>query len=282
MTENYQKSNQFSNLDIIGSTIGFKYNGTSNIRSTPGACLSLLFIIYCVYYFVIESFNYAVNTRQELYQVQQISQPIINFSDYPNFMLMHCKVDASNSTRSNMPEIDELVDETLTIQMITKIPQFVKQEIKIPVSQCTIDMFPPKIMNEKLFKNYYQYCKCVSNSMLRNYNVSFFYSDTYNTYLEFTTQIKQDIFNDKTKLSAAYKVFEKDPPISEFLFIDANAEPPTSKTPFSFYLNSQFAYMNMNSISYSEVLLKQIHMRSDPNIFFEGSKALAFLIIFTF
>jgi len=269
---------EFSNFDFAGSKITFKYNGKDSLKSIPGAFFSFLFYLFIAYYFIYEAYTYYLIPYKTDYQLETINEPRINFIDYPNFLLMNCKVNPLDNAISNMPEVNNIMDEELVLQMVTRVPYYNRQNVTVQLKQCTIDMFPifpNKIMNDRVFENYYKFCTCAPYESLKNLNVSFFFSDTYYTYLEYVVKIKPSIFNDPVKRQDAYNLLAKNPPRNEFFFVDTNAELSNYEFPFTHFINVHLNYINPDYTAYSDLWFKRIQMRTDDNYFvFQGKNII--------
>jgi len=101
--------------------------------------------------------------------------------------------------------------------------------------------------------------------------VSYFFSDTYYNYLEYTVRIKPEVFKDKTKLKQAYDELIKDPPRSEFFFIDTSTEIKNLVHPFKHYLNTKLNYLNPDYTQFSDIWFNKIKMHVDDNYLYPST-----------
>ncbi len=264
------KNNCFHELDVGGQRISFKYNKESLVKTTPGACISFMFYIFVCYYISYEIYYFYLNPFKQEYIVETVLQPKINLKDYENFMMMSCKVDAINNNISKLPQIDEIVEETLKLNLIYRIPKYVRQKVKLKIKPCKRGMFPGKIVTKRLYEQLYQDCKCVPHESLRDYNMSFFFSDSYFTFLEYSYKYKDEVFNNKTRLQEAYDLLLKAPTTTEFFFVDTSAEEININHPFKFYFNTQLNFLNPDFVIYSDIWLKKIQMTLSDSILTHG------------
>ncbi len=257
--------NYFDKMDMVGHPINFKSYGSSTLKSMPGALLSLLFYIFMVYYFIDEIIKYIRKPYTTDYQLRSVHYPQINFKDYPHFVIMNCLIDSQNNSRTNLKEVKELLDESLTLQMVTRIPRFHRMNVALEISQCKMEMFLHGTIKNKVYNKFFKYCNCAPSSSLQNANMSFFFADTYHTHLNYHIKIKKEIFANKTRLKEAHEILIKNPPRSLFFFMDTSTEVENIEHPFTHFMNSHLNYLNPDFTAYSDIWFRQIQLVIDNN-----------------
>ena len=255
----------FSLTDLFGSGFSFKMNMQDRIYSWKGGVLSLILILFSIIYTV----ECVLNLINNIYTNKNVKMffvnlPEIDISDNHNFMFAYCLGSNHNSSQAHDPIFDNSINYTLRWRYVTKFPYLIKGEVPMKTKKCSLDLFNKSVVNHYDFK-YYDGCTCVTPDVL-NYNVSYFYSDSYFSFYDFEARFNDTILNNETLYNYIVSYFKNNSPIANFYYVDTIADIDQFIKPFSYYMNFHTQTLNPTSQMISNLYLNNIYMQIDDNV----------------
>jgi hypothetical protein len=240
-------------------------NKKSRNTSIKGGILTCAFIIVAILYIINEIKNWVGNVYYTKYsQVNYLAQPLMSFRDYPNFMMVFCVGTEVNSTFRDSNLINSL-NISLSWHYTIREPWLYENEINIKLKSCKKTMFPKAAVTSLTFK-IYEHCSCADSKSLAAYNISYAFTDTFNSYLAYNIKFNDDILNDPTKYQQAYTYLKQNPSRSFAYFVDSigNIDDYTSDV-FTYFMNYKFNFINPDVLYIADMYLNAINVVIDDN-----------------
>ncbi len=269
------KKNMIKNIlesfDFWGVDFTFLNNTKTRRTSIKGGILSLISIILSIIYIFNEFYNWlSVSYYTKYYQSDFERMPEINLIDYPKFMLAFCIGTENNSTVRD-DSVIEMLNRTLTWSYVVRTPWLMEKSVNIPLETCKKSMFPKESVNSLTFRMY-QNCLCADSSKLSQFNISYSFTDTYHSYLNYIINFRDDILDNDTRILEAYYHLIERQSRNFIYFVDSIGKiDDHSENFFSNYMNWKVNYLNPDVYYLSDVFLSRVEVKIDDNFFVPGN-----------
>ena len=261
-------------FDFLGATASFHVNSKRIYTSWKGGLSLLLFFSISAIYFLNE-FNdwiYLVHNTKS-FNLSFNNLPSLNLQDSSQFMIAICNGNEDNSSYLD-PVMKNVINETLQWKYIIRTNVNYKGSINIPITDCSRNNFPPKMITKNDFKRF-QNCRCVNNTDLAYYNMSYFITDSYSTFLSYEFKFNQSIYENLTLYNYYYNYFKKNPLKNTVYFIDSVINIDKSNDDaVRYFMNYQQSFVNPDFTNIFDIYMRNNSVELDDRIFDIGSNSL--------
>ena len=251
-------------VDISGSNFSFLINKEEYSKSWQGGLLTLIFILPSLLYVAFQlnywlTYSYSTKVSQTNY----INNNIVNIDKLNDFMLAFCPGSASNSTYKD-PLVIESLNMTLEWHYITRNPWQLEDKQMINLTLCTDDMFPD-FLAETYDVRMFRGCTCAKKADMDVYNITYFFTDTYTSYLQYTTKFNDEINNNDTLYQKYYDYYRANTPRLFTYFVDSQGNIDDFEQPFNNYINYHYSYLNPGKSIQSDLFFNKLIVKSDDS-----------------
>ena len=261
-------------FDIWGSNINFLINKKESLKSWQGGITSLIFLSGVIIYITFQLYYWlTLSYTTKISQTNYISDNIVNINSLNDFMMAFCPGSAVNSTKKD-PIVTESLNMTLEWHYFIRNPWLFEDKVYINLTPCTDDMFPT-FLNETYSVRLFRGCSCAKKKDLDNYNITYFFTDTYVSYLQYVAKFNDNILNNSTLYQKYFDYYSLNTPRLFTYFIDSQGNIDNYDDPFDNYINYQYSYLNPDTSVQTDLFFNRLLVKSDDG--FIGNSKLIFL-----
>ena len=265
----------FEKFDIWGSNINFLINKKDSLKSWQGGITSLIFLSAAMLYIAFQLYYWlTLSYTTKISQTNYISNNIVDIQSLSDFMIAFCPGSASNSTAKD-PIVTESLNMTLEWHYFIRNPWLFEDKVYINLTQCTDDMFPSFVSNTydvRLFRG----CTCARKEDLNQFNITYFFSNSYVSYLQYIAKFNDNILKNNTLYQKYFDYYSSNTPRLFTYFIDAQGNIDDYKNPFDNYINYQYSYLNPDASVQTDLFFNKLTVQSDD--VFIGNGKIYYLI----
>ena len=258
-------------FNLTGVGFRFLVNGKTKTNSWKSGMLNIFFMLVCITY-TISNFSYYFNRSfsEKYSQSNYESNPIIDMNNLSDFMLAFCQASTNNGTERDSIAMSA-VDSTLQWHYYTRNPWLIENKIMINLTSCKKEDFPSFVSETytiKLFEN----CLCAPSSALRDYNISYFFTDSYASYFYYKLFFKNSVVNNATALKYYSDYYRNNSQRLFTYFIDNQGNVDEDNgIPLSSYLNYDFTFLSPDVSQFSELFFSELEVNKDDNFFINSN-----------
>jgi hypothetical protein len=258
--------NFLQNFDLKGTKFQLQVNCDKRVSSWQAGINSLLFIITATLYTLVQ-FYYFFNLSytKKFSQTNYVNNPQSNMKDLNKFMFAFCHGSADNSTERD-PIAHEAVYSTLEWHYFIRNPWLFEDKIYIKLKECTKEDFPD-FLRETYSMRLFQNCKCAGFDQLRDFNFSYFFTDSYNSYFAYKLMFKDHIINNSTLYQYYSDYFRNNTQRIFTFFVDSQGNVDKQDNPFTNFINYDYSYLSPDFSAISDLFFSSLKVSLDDNFF---------------
>ena len=256
-------------FDNNGVSMNLFINRKSRSSSWQSGILNLNYLLISLIYILVELYLlFSQSYSKRNFTINYISNPNIKFRDLDDqFMMAFCQGNVDNST-SRDPYALSAVNYSLEWTYFTRKPWLIKNNVELKLKQCNDSnfKFPPYLSNQekKLFKK----CQCISTETLNNYDLSYFFTDSYSSYLTYSLMFKNEVITNRTLYENYSDYYRNNPQRLFTYFLDSQGNLDDSSNPLESFINYDYAILSPDNYKMVDILLSKIKVEFDENIFY--------------
>jgi hypothetical protein len=254
-------------IDFWGISPKMHVNNKKEISSWQAGIVSLIFILISSIYSIIQ-LNYYSNLffTEKYSQTNYIASPQIHIKNFKDFMIAFCHGTGDNSTERD-PIALEAVYSTFEWHYLIRNPWLIEDKVFINLTECSNDNFPDYVKDTYTMRLFNK-CKCASYNQLRNYNLSFFFTDSYVSYFAYKLMFKDDIINNSTLYKYYSDYYRNNSQRVFTYFIDSTGNVDTQENQFSNYINYEYSFLSPDFNVILDLFFSLLNVNLDDNMFF--------------
>jgi hypothetical protein len=187
-------------------------------------------------------------------------------------MIAFCHGTDSNSTERD-PIAHSAVKSSFEWQYKIRNPWSFESKVKIDLKTCEPNDFPQSVQETykiRLFSG----CMCVPSSKLKDYNITFFQTDSYYSYFSYKLMFKDEVLQNSTAYDYYYYYYKTNVQKLTTYFIDSQGNLNDVINPFNRYVNYEHDMINPEVSQNTDLLFSLLNVTLDNNFLFSGSKIL--------
>jgi hypothetical protein len=254
-------------IDIWGNTPTMHVNRKKEISSWQAGVVCLIFVIISSIYTLIQLNYYSNLFYTEKYsQTNHIASPQINIKNFKDFMIAFCHGTGDNSTERD-PIAHEAVFSTFEWNYYIRNPWLIEDKVFINLTDCSYHSFPEFIKDTNTMRLFNK-CKCASHNLLKNFNLSFFFTDSFWSYFTYKLMFKDNIVNNSTLYKYYSDYFRNNSQRLFTYFIDSTGNVERNENQFSNYINYEYSYLSPDFNVVLDLFFSLLDVNLDDNMFF--------------
>jgi hypothetical protein len=265
----------FEYFDVWGTNLKMHVNRKKNYTSWQAGIVSFCFFFIALAY-ILTQFYYFFNLfyTKKFGQTNYEQFPQLNVKDLKEFMFAFCHGTANNSTERDSIAQDAVYS-TLEWHYFIRNPWLFEDKIFINLKECTHDDFPNFVKNTYTMR-LFQKCQCASYNQLKNFNFSYFFTDSYNSYFAYKLMFKDEVVNNNTLYQYYSDYYRNNSQRVFTYFVDSQGNVDNLNDPFTNYINYDYSYLSPDFSVVTDLFFSSLNVFLDDNIFFSC------IIIFNF
>ena len=254
-------------FDAWGTNLKLQVNSKRNFTSWQAGIVSVIFFIIAFLYTLVQ-FYYFFNLfyTKKYSQTNYIQSPELNVKDLKQFMFAFCHGTASNSTERD-PIAHSAVYSTLEWHYFIRNPWLFEDQVYINLTKCSSDDFPDfvrKTYTMRLFEN----CQCASYNQLKDYNFSYFFTDSYNSYFAYKLMFKDEVMKNETLYQYYSDYYRNNSQRVFTYFVDSQGNVDSLNDPFTNFINYDYSYLSPDFSSLTDLFFSSLDVSLDDNILY--------------
>jgi|LauGreDrversion4_2_1035121.scaffolds.fasta_scaffold292053_2 hypothetical protein len=260
-------------FDPNGVNLNFRINRKDKVSSKESAIFYLIFISFSFYYIFIQLFKYFNLEYINIHTSTNYNpKTILDSKSLSNFMIAFC-----HGTDGNSTERDHIahsaVRSSFEWQYKIRNPWSFEDKVKINLKTCEPKDFPESVQSTYTIR-LFDGCLCVPNDIIKNYNLSFFQTDSYYSYFAYKLMFKDEILKNSTAYDYYYDYYKTNVQKLTTYFVDSQGNLNDIKNPFNRYINYENDMINPEVSQNTDLMFSLLNVTLDNNFLFPGSISL--------